>query len=281
MVNWGYRLARLQGKYNRWRYYQKMQSEQDFPIPEKREIGASIYALSCERDLPEQVASIRSFLAYVGTPQQFVVISDGSYTPQSGALLQAIHPCVKVIDLQHFAKPDLPKLVYRYAELNPMGKKLATLLSLPTHEVSLYVDSDILFFPAAQNLVTLIEDDGAVAYYLPDETQALDNRLIQSDTEVEKPINGGFVIFKERLDWSVAMQRFLALNADPNYFSEQTMLHLTLHYNRAIALNSTQYIMDRSDEFIYQDCYAGNSIALRHYVSPIRHKFWCNWQYLV
>ncbi|MEC4806237.1 MAG: hypothetical protein SAJ12_14310 [Jaaginema sp. PMC 1079.18] len=281
MVNWGYRVARLQGKYNRWQYYQKIQSQKLSPIPTQRKVTALIYALSCERDLPEQVASIRSFLTHVGIPQQFFVISDGSYTPQSCEFLQAIHSCVRVIDLKHFAKVNLPSLVYRYAELNPMGKKLATLLSLPNDEVALYVDSDILFFPAAWDLARLIEDNKTVAYYLPDETQALDNRLIKSNTEMEKPINGGFVIFKKMLDWSIAMQRFLELNAAPNYFSEQTMLHLTLHHNDAIALNSQQYIMRRDDEFVYRDRYADDRIILRHYVSPIRHKFWCNWQYLV
>jgi hypothetical protein len=281
MVNWGYRTARLQGKLNRWLYRQKFLRQQQQPIPQKQAIPAVVYALSCERDLLEQMVSIRSFLHHIGIPEQFTVISDGSYTTKSCSLLESIHPCVRVMELKAFVKSTLPQPVYRYAALNPMGKKLAVLLSIPQDRVALYVDSDILFFPAATALKELIHNDLPYAYYLPDETQALDNRIIYSVAETEKPINGGFVIFKKQLNWSLAMERFLALKEDPNYFTEQTILHLTLHENKAIALNSKQYIMNRDDEFIYSDRYAGNSTVLRHYVSPIRHKFWLNWKYLM
>lgn len=279
MVNWGYRAARLQGKYNRWRYYQKIQRQQ-LVILQKQSIPAWVYAFSCERDLPEQIASIRSFLTYVGIPEQFTVLSDGSYTNHSCTLLESIHPCVKVIDYAQFILPDLPQAVYQYAEFHPLGKKVAVLLSLPPNPVNLYIDSDILFFPFARKLISLIQEDSRSVYYLLDAAPTLDNRLIHTAAEQENPANSGFLIAKQPLDWSLAIERFLSLKESPSYFTEQTMLHLTVCAHQAVPLDINQFVVNRDDEFIYKDCHAGDRIILRHYVSPIRHKFWCNWQYL-
>ncbi|MFP4296918.1 MAG: hypothetical protein ACLFT0_03555 [Spirulinaceae cyanobacterium] len=279
MVNWGYRAARLQGKYNRWRYYQKIQRQQS-PLQQKQSVPAWVYAFSCERDLPEQVASIRSFLTYVGIPERFTVLSDGSYTNRSCTFLKSIHSCVKVIDYTQFILPDLPSEVYQYAEFHPLGKKIAVLLSLPYNPVNIYIDSDILFFPLAQKLVSLVKENSTSVYYLLDAAPTLDNRLIKTSVEQENPANSGFLIAKQPLDWSLAIKRFLSLKESPSYFTEQTMLHLTVYAHQAIPLDVNQFVVNRDDEFIYADRHAGDRIILRHYVSPIRHKFWCNWQYL-
>jgi hypothetical protein len=281
MVNIGYRLARLQGRFNRALYRQFLPQIVRSLIVQDREIPAAVYALSCERDLPEQVASIHSFLRHVGIPQKFTIISDGSYTEASIKLLYKIHPCLEVIPFQEFAETRLPQAVYDYAEQNPMGKKLATLLSIPIAGATIYADSDILFFAGAKELINLVTANDRHSYYLPDAAQALDLRLLKDESEKINPVNGGLILLKNRLDWSLAMERFLSLKESPNYFTEQTMVHLTMHQNNALPLGSEQYIMTRDDEFIYPDKYAGNKIVLRHYVSPVRHKFWFSLQNLL
>ncbi|MDY7015922.1 MAG: hypothetical protein SVX43_20470 [Cyanobacteriota bacterium] len=280
MVNFGYRFARLQGKFNRSLYRQVLPQLLRHPIAQTRKVSVAAYALSCERDLPEQVASIRSFIRYVGIPTTFTIISDGSYTQNSLNLLEQIHSCVRVISLSEFSAPQLPQAVSAYADRNPMGKKLATILSIPILEQTLYIDSDILFFKGATELVELLETRDGRSYYLPDETDALDGRMLNNESEKDAPVNGGFILFKNNLDWSLAIERFLAMEEPPNYFTEQTMVHLTLHENRALPLCPQKYIMARDDEFIYRDRYAGDNIVLRHYVNPVRHKFWLNLQNL-
>ncbi|MDY6781746.1 MAG: hypothetical protein SW833_04185 [Cyanobacteriota bacterium] len=281
MVNFGYRFARAKGKFNRSLYSKILPQLVRRPIPQTRTVPISAYALSCERDLPEQVASIRSFLRHVGIPTTFAIISDGSYTQNSLNLLEQIHPCVKIIPLTQFAGTDLPQAVYTYAKQNPMGKKLAAILSIPVVGSTLYIDSDILFFPKAAELVELATARDRKSYYLPDETHALDERILKNDSEKVHPVNGGFILFKDNLDWSLAMERFLAMKTAPNYFTEQTMVHLTLHENHALPLCPRSYIMARDDEFIYRDRYAGDTIVLRHYVSPVRHKFWFDLTHLL
>lgn len=281
MVNIGYRAARLQGKLNRFLYQRFLPRIINSPVEQSQTISASVCAFSCQRDLPEQVASLRSFLRHVGIPKRFTIISDGSYSEQSLKLLSKIHACVEVVPLQKFAIARLPQAVYDYAEQNPLGKKLAAILSIPIVETTLYVDSDILFFAGAKDLVTLVAADDGQSYYLPDAAQALDTRLLKDESETINPVNSGFIVLKNRLDWTLAIERLLALKEPPNYFGEQTMVHLTMHQNNALPLCSQQYIVARDDEFIYRDRYAGDNIALRHYVSPVRHKFWLSLQNLL
>lgn len=281
MVNVGYRAARAQGQVNRDLFCKLFPKMMRAPIASVRSVSARVYALSCQRDFPEQVVSLRSFLRYVGIPQQFTVISDSSYSESNLKKLRAIHPCVETIAFSEFVQPNLPPAVFDYAKQNPMGKKLAIILSIPVEDVSLYVDSDVLFFPGAQELADLIVAPDQECYYLPDAAQALDRRLLTTESEAENPVNGGFILFKRPLDWQPALDRFLSLKEPPNYFSEQTVVHLTMHQNRALPLPTDRYIMARDDEFIYRDRYAGDRIVLRHYVSPVRHKLWFSLQKLL
>jgi hypothetical protein len=47
-----------------------------------------------------------------------------------------------------------------------------------------------------------------------------------------------------------------------------------MHANGALPLDATRYVLQLDDQFIYPDRYAGARLVLRHYVNPVRHKFW-------
>ncbi|MBW4619774.1 MAG: hypothetical protein KME17_10515 [Cyanosarcina radialis HA8281-LM2] len=274
MVNIPYHTARTQGRITRSLYKAALPQIVKIPIQQQRQIPVTVYALSCERDLPEQVASIRSFINYVGVPDRFIVISDGSYTENSCELLCRIHPCIEVVLIDKLIGTGLPRSVYDYAAINPMGKKLAVLLSIPYQQPTIYTDSDILFFPGAGELLDLVNLKESRSWYLPDCKNSLDPRVIYEPSEQINPINAGFIIFKQALDWNFALERLERLQEPPNFFTEQTLVHLTLRYHQALPLDSKQYVLSVDDQFIYPDKYASKQIALRHYVSDIRHKFW-------
>lgn len=278
MVNIGYHSARIQGKFRRSRYRSNIAKIAVMPIKQERRVPIKVYALSCERDLPEQVASLRSFLNYVGIPDVFTIMSDGSYTPASIALLQQVHPCVDVQLLTKFQREDLPDSVYAYASQQAMGKKLAALMSIPIDGATLYTDSDILFFEGATHLAELAIAPDTHTYYLPDCKTSFDQRLIYVDQEMQEPINAGFVLFKKALNWQEPVARLAKLAEPPNYFSEQTIVNLTIKYNQGVPLPKDKYIMNVDDQFIYADQFVNKAskpqIAMRHYVSDVRHKFW-------
>ncbi|NEU79160.1 hypothetical protein [Nostoc sp. UIC 10630] len=276
MVNIGYHTAKIQGKFNRSLYKAAISQIVNIPIKQTRQVPVSIYALSCERDLPEQVASIRSFIRHVGIPETFTVVSDGSYTDSSCNLLRRIHPCVQVILLQNFLRTDLPQCVLDYAQLHPMGRKLSALMSIPVNGTTIYTDSDILFFPGGIDLIDLSKSDEKYSLYLPDCSMSLDERIIYDESEKSNPVNGGFILFRHEFDWSFAIERLANLSEVPSYFTEQTIVHLTMHHNHGKPLCSNKYVLNVEDQFIYPDKSASKNIALRHYVSDVRHKLWFN-----
>jgi hypothetical protein len=274
MINIPYHLARVRGDITRALYKAILSQIVRIPIRATQEISANVYALSCERDLPEQVASIRSFISYVGVPDRFTIISDGSYTEESCRLLCKIHPCVEVLPIEKLVGNSLPKPVYEYAAQQAMGKKLAVLLSLPIQKTTIYTDSDILFFPGAADLANIVNSSDRSSRYLPDCATKMDDRVIYEPTEKLNPVNGGFIIFKEKPNWEFALDRLSKLSELNNYFTEQTLVHLTMHHNHAIPLCTKKYVLSVVDQFTYQDKFASKEIALRHYVSDIRYKFW-------
>jgi len=274
MPNYGYHLARAQGNVARAVYRALLPSIASRRIPEGPQLSFNVFAYSGETTLPEQVASIRSFLKYVGRPKRFTVVSDGTLSDRSSDLLKRLDPSISVSGSAPWLPRDLPAKIYPYLTTHPTGKQLALIMSLPVDGPTLYVDSDILFFPGATDLIRLAENDTAPALYLADCRLSADERLWRGDAEKAHPVNTGVLLLFEKLDWALGLRRFMELQGDPNFFTNQTMTHLTMHANGASPLDEKKYVLQLADQFVYPDRYACRELALRHYVNPVRHKFW-------
>ncbi len=217
--------------------------------------------------MPEQVASIRSFFCHAGRPIKWTIASDGTHTPRSIELLQSISPLLKVSLPNEWLPPgDLPS----YLRDHPTGKQLALIMSLPRREPVLYLDSDVLFFPGARDLANGFSS----SRYLADCQLSADERLFHSDAEKNQPVNTGVLFLSEKIDWSLGMQRLRELDGAPQFFTNQTITHLVMHANGVQPFDPRRFVLQLDDQFIYPDKYAGPEIVLRHYVQPVRHKFW-------
>lgn len=274
MPNYGYHLARAQGNATRAIYRALLPSIARRRISQSEHAGFDVFAYSGEHSLPEQVASIRSFLKYLGRPNRFTIVSDGTLSDRSCDLLKSIDPVISVSHFAQWVPKDLPARVYPYLTTHPTGKQLALIISLPVEAPTLYVDSDVLFFSAAKDLIRLAKSGGAPAFYLADCRLSADERLFHGDAEKAEPVNTGVLFLFEKLDWTLALRRFLELPGLPTFFTNQTMTHLTMHENGASALDDRKYVLQLDDQFVYSDHYASRDLALRHYVNPVRHKFW-------
>lgn len=273
-MNVPYHWARLEGRIARSLYRAALSLIVLRPIRVQYEVPLDVFSYSGESTLPEQVASVRSFLRHAGRPKRFTIVSDGSYTNASIELLEKIDNCVRV---QKGAPPlpsGLPEKVQSFLTNHFTGRQLALIMSLPANGPTLYADSDILFFPQAIRLSALLRTESIPAFYLADYQFSADQRLIQDATEKEDPVNMGFLLLFQRLDWSVGLERLKMLNGVPNFFTTQTVVHLSMHANGAHAFDRHRFVLQADDEFVYHDRYAGSSIAMRHYVNPVRHKFW-------
>lgn len=275
MPNYGYHLARAQGSALRRLYAAMLPVIARRAITSPAEVPLEVYSYSSESALPEQVASIRSFLHHAGRPRAFTVVSDGSHSERSKQLLRQIDRSVVVATAAEWIPDHVHPSLRSYLAQHPTGKQLALIMSLPLHgQPALYVDSDVLFFRDAMLLRALASLDDAPARYLADCQLSADERLLRADAEKRSPINTGMLLLSRPLDWSLSIERFLALEGTPTFFTNQTMTHLTMHANAAQPFAPSKFVLQLNDQFIYRDNYAGDRIALRHYVNPVRHKFW-------
>ncbi len=239
-----------------------------------RSLALRVFTYSDEKMLPEQIASIRSFLRHVGRPESFTVVSDGSHSDRSIRLLELVDPTVSVQSAQRLPE-DLPAKFRHYVTTYPMGKQLGLLIALSANAPALYLDSDVLFFAGAADFERYVSARDVPAFYLEDcQTSAADPRIFRQPDEQLHPVNCGALLFFKNLDWSLGIRRFLELEGEPNFFTNQTIAHLVLHANGARPFDPSKYVVQLDDQFVYRDRYAGRELVLRHYVNPVRHKFW-------
>lgn len=272
MPNYGYHLARARGRAVRKVY--ELSLRLLAPIEAQRAFPLEVFAYSGEAALPEQVASIRSFIRHVGRPKQFNIISDGTYTLASRQILERLDSCVSVGDAGEWIPQGLCETFRPYLTNHPTGRQLALIMSLPTEDPVLYCDSDIRFFAGAGDIYSYLERRDVPAFYQADCRFSGDDRLLRDAGETANPVNTGFLLLFRKLDWTVSLERFAALESDPTFFTNQTITHLTMHANGAASFAPEKYVLRLDDQFVYPDRYANPNIALRHYVNPVRHKFW-------
>jgi hypothetical protein len=275
MPNYGYHLARAQGRFVQAAYQLFLPFVAARKIQCTRNVPIDVFSYSGRRRLAEQVASIRSFLKNAGRPNRFVVVSDGSYSAEDIALLRRVDQCVSV---EQVPEPPANASVSlaSYLRTHPTGKQLALIMSLPRGQPALYTDSDVLFFAAAPGLENYASSESAPAYYLQDCGFAGDERILRDGDQKSAPVNTGVLLVRQRLDWSMSIKRFAQLQGDPTFFTNQTLTHLSMHANGAQPFDPAKYVLQLDDQFIYADHYAGPDLVLRHYVDPVRHKFWAN-----
>jgi hypothetical protein len=270
MPNFAYHRARAEGAFVRKLYRSLLPRIVRQNLDPNGSIALEVFAYSGHENLPEQIASIRSFLRHAGRPKRFAVISDGTYTHEDIDLIERIDPSVTVENVPAPPSNISPSLA-SYLQAHPTGKQLALVMSLPRDEPALYVDSDVFFFAQANDLA---KAQGRPALYLADCQFSGDARLIRSPDERKAPVNTGALLISQELDWSLGIERLVELSGAPNFFTNQTVTHLVMHANGAAPFDPGKYVLQLDDQTVYRDWHAGDRLALRHYVNPVRHKFW-------
>jgi hypothetical protein len=129
MPNYGYHFARAEGKAVRTLYCALLPTISRRCAVRRADIPIDVVAYSGEATLPEQVASIRSFLKHVGQPKQFMIVSDGTLTRRSSAILKSLNPAVSVSSFEQWLPKGLPPEIYPYLTSFPTGKQLAVIMS--------------------------------------------------------------------------------------------------------------------------------------------------------
>ncbi len=233
-----------------------------------------VLSFSGMRDLPEQVASWRSFLAFLGQPEEFLLVSDGSHDGEAKEVLRAIDTRVRIVHWKEYLRPEFPECLHRYAQEHPLGKKLSVFMNLSSLTPALYMDSDILFFPGIDHFRSYWASGEPGILYLPDCAASFDFNLLRDGSEQSNPVNSGFLYFSKGISLEKGLSRFQSPDHPKSFFSEQTIVHLGIHDAGGQPLPPERYIMRAEDQFSPGDAYADGNIAMRHYISSIRYKMW-------
>jgi hypothetical protein len=181
---------------------------------------------------------------------------------------------VQLSRAEDWVPKDLPSRLRQYLLHHPTGRQLGLVLALAEKGPALYLDSDILFFQGARDLAAQLLAHPGPAAYLADCQLSADERILRHPAERARPVNTGLLFLREKLDWSLALARFMEMEGEPTFFTNQTLTHLAMHANGASPLDPQKFVLQLNDQFVYPDYYAGPDLILRHYVNPVRHKFW-------
>src|SRR5438105_15265234 len=181
MWNFGYHLARVRGSVAREAYRVLLPKIVRRKIDSTRPFAIDVFAYSNEALLPEQIASVRSFLKYAGRPNNFTIVSDGTHRPHFVWLLQEVDSCIRVTRARDFLPEQSSSRDY-FAN-HPTGKQLALIMTLPRERPALYLDADVLFFPGAVALADLLHNYDAAALYLRVLQEAVHGRLLRDWAE--------------------------------------------------------------------------------------------------
>ena len=279
MPNPAYKLAFWRGQRNRRRFLPRRSRVSGLRVGEQAlQLGVRLFTFCSRHHLAEFAFCAASFLRHAGAPIEWTVLSDGTMEEEDFDWLHALHPCLRGMRPVELPLAALPASLRPFAGTVPFGLKLAFIMTLPADRgPCFYVDSDVLFFPAARVLLPpLLTEAGTSAHYLPDAQVALDPRLLRSAEEAAAPINSGVMLLHRPLGWSLATERWSALgpDAEADFFSEQTLCHLVLHANGAAPLDPERWVLDLDDQTVWSDRSATRAVAMRHYVAPVRHHFW-------
>lgn len=279
----------------RLRYANGLRSIGDVPIqPPDTEFDYQVVTYSSRRDLPEQVASLRSYLQYAGRPRAVTLVSDGSHTRSDRHLLEQLCGGAQgvrttVMSTAEVASalgrvPDVPrKLASRLtaaAERHPeprirglMGKLIVELCMTPE---SIYFDSDVLWAPAAaSDLAALARRSLERAWYQVDIGPNYDPRhIVECEHGDASPVNSGIVVVgAEPLDWSRAAEWLTGITVEHLHpHTEQTAVMLAIRSSLALPLDRQRYpVIGAPDQDPRLD---DAHTCARHFAGLGRSQFW-------
>jgi hypothetical protein len=247
-----------------------------WPIPSpQRTIELRVFTLACERDKVMLFRMAYSFLASVGEPSSFTVVSDGSLSAETAAALRRLSPTISVIPAEAVLAQDwVPATIRRVATSHVLGVKLAVLMRPPDGTPCLLVDTDVEFLSGAPELASYVDRLGARPRYMrhPRFIQGVpspstyDSRLVRG-REVLPLVNAGLILWRESLAWADALKRLRRVAEDALPLTEQTAVALALTDSHAEALPPEKFILDSDDTGSPRDRYAKSDAILRHYCS--------------
>ncbi|MFP5042061.1 hypothetical protein [Parasediminibacterium sp. JCM 36343] len=233
-------------------------------------IEVDMLSFSGKVSIPDQILSIFSFLYYVGLPTKWTIYTDKTYTEEDKKTLLSLFPFCEILDWDNSEPID--NVIYDCNNKYFLAKKLNAIINHPKKGITIYADSDIIFYSKFKKYITspLIKPDN---WFMADTLSDDDSKWFTENAFTR--LNSGFFLFNTDFDNNDLIIFLKSLNGDFNaYFTEQLAFEYAFQKQNAKSLDARTFILDTGDQFSFDTPYLPSHIALRHYTSPVRHKMW-------
>lgn len=242
-------------------------------IPSSTTLPLDMVSFSASKTMVEQIYSILSFYYNIGKPSLWTIYSDKSHSREEIQLLSQI-PNVRVLPWDAHLKNNYAKLM-EFGKINIWGNRLHAYLNHNIKSTTIFTDSDILFYKPFTRFLNMIRLDN---WFIPDGHPHFDKYYFQKFGQPDPPyVNAGFMILNNVPDWERAIDYIFNRPdaASWEHFTEQASIHYMLQPGKfSKPLDTGYFILSLSDSFKIGNDYNPSKIALRHFVSPVRHKMW-------
>ena len=240
------------------------------------DVACDLVMFTCRRDRQLAARSLTGFIRHVGEPASILIVSDGSVSGSLAGRLNRLSPKAKVVSWDELLDPSsLPGTVRRYAEIDALGRKLAVLMQLPVSDVrpTVFVDSDVEFFPSAAGMRPMLERSDSPVQYMSEPGNPLDLRIVGG--RVNAGVNSGFVIFPRPLDWEIALVGLSKAMPRPSPTTEQTVFAIAATAAGGEPLPMEKFVVSWDDLKWPWDLTRKRGAYCRHYLSWLqRWKMW-------
>lgn len=267
-----------QGKLNKWYndrkarkykhgFYEFLRRNQP-PDLNRPAVDLTLVCFSGQGETSDQMLSIYSFLKNVGVPHKWKIISDGNHIPETRQFFKRF-PFVEFTEWQDELAPEYRNLVPE----NPgwQVKKLLTFCSLKVSGTTIFLDSDILFFPFFKVGLPSLQRHN---WYMSDIAAHFDEAFPRP--EGYNFLNGGFLVLNEQPDVRGCLDYYneRVRTGTLGYFTDQTAMQLMVLENDFRFLDPRFFCLTVEDMFGLRSKVSTEGLAVRHYVGQVRFRMW-------
>lgn len=240
----------------------------------KNNPAPKIFSFSGNAYFEEQLFSIAQYVKYVGLPNKWLIVNDGTYNSQQIDFLQKF-PFVKVVEFDWVQNSKF-ELLHKYACKHVWAKIFYAYFNFLDNltETTIYLEADVLVFDKYSYYSHLFKNKN---WYLADTGPHFDSYFYQHNKLPMFDVNNGFAIYNSRPPIEIAYDYLISRFEQGNfeYFTPQSAMQLMISEDKSASfLDPRYFVVNCSDHFKIGIDHHPKTIALRHFVGPVRHKMW-------
>jgi hypothetical protein len=237
-------------------------------------VDFEVISLAGHNYFPEQLLSIYNFMRYVGIPNQWTIIDDGTLTDSEIDILDRFGfvSIINSVNYRGVFFEELKEFEKEHVWIRLIFAYFNVLKS--TNKPTMFIEADVLVGKKIIEYLHLFRTEN---FYLPDTGPHFDSKYYNFGHRMMFDVNNGFAIFNHmpNLDLIVNYMVERLRRAEFEYFTPQGAFQLAINEDlNCTFLDPRYFVVSVSDMFKYSRDFNAETVAIRHFVGPCRHKMW-------